>query len=143
MTFPTANVVTTNLETSTSDPSLARVDLLDAINKLNLIMTEINTAGGAVTLDGSGYIPTARIPATITNSGTITLSSGSGIVNVQDILRLTQLPVASIITLTGNVAGDMAFCSNVGNVASNPGIAFYNGTRWRTLAFSANTFANI
>lgn len=37
MTFPTANVVTTNLDNASDDPSLARADLLDAVNKLNLI----------------------------------------------------------------------------------------------------------
>jgi len=143
MTFPTANVSITNLESSTADPNEARVDLLDAVNKLNLIMAEKNSAGGVTVLDGSGYVPTEYIPPTITTTGTITLAPSTGVVNVQDVLRMTQLPVAAILTITGNVTGDMVMCSNVGNVANNPGIAFYNGTGWRTVAFSSNTFANI
>ena len=144
MTFPTANVSIANLDSATDDPSLARADLLDAVNKLNTIISEGGAAGGVALLNGSGYVSTAQIPSTIsTTSADITLAPSTGVVNIQNILRLTQFPTATILTFTGNVSGDMVMCSNVGNIAANPGVAFYNGSVWRGLPFTANVFVNL
>lgn len=144
MTFPTATVNTTNLDSATDDPSSARADLLDAVEKLNTIIDEGGDANGVAILDGSGYLPAAQIPPTITTaSADITLAPNTGVVNIQQILRLTQLPTSTILTFTGNVSGDMVMCSNIGNVAANPGVAFYNGTAWRGLPFTANVFVNL
>lgn len=144
MTFPTATVNTTNLDSATDDPSQARADLLDAVQKLNTIISEGGSASGVALLDGSGYIPTTQISPTLTTtSADITLAPNSGIVNIQNILRLTQFPTATILTFTGNVSGDMVMCSNVGNVAGNPGVAFYTGSAWRGLPFTANVFVNL
>jgi hypothetical protein len=143
MTFPTTPIVTDNLDSATDDPSLAREDLLDAVTKLNTIIAEAGLASGVSVLNGSGQVPTAQIPPTITTTGTLTLNPTSGVVNIQNVLRLTQLPTETILTFTGNVSGDMVMCSNVGNVASNPGVAFYNGTAWRGLPFTANVFVNL
>ena len=144
MTFPTASVNTTNLDSATDDPSAARADLLDAVEKLNLVITEAGTATGVALLDGSGYIPVATIPPTIsTASSTITFQPGSGVVQINNVLRLNQLPTATILTFTGNVSGDMVMCSNVGNIANNPGVAFYNGNIWVGLPFTANVFVNL
>jgi hypothetical protein len=144
MAFPTATVSTTNLDSATDDPSLARADLLDAVEKLNTIIDEGGEAGGVAILDGSGYVPNAQINPQISSaSGDITLAPNSGVVNVQNILRITQLPTATILSFTGNVSGDMAMCSNVGNIANNPGIAIYNGTAWRGLPLTANVFINL
>jgi hypothetical protein len=144
MTFPTANVSIANLDSATDDPSAARADLLDAVQKLNTIISEGGTASGVALLDGSGYLPTTQIPPTITTtSADITLAPSSGVVNIQNILRLTQFATTTILSFTGNVSGDMVMCSNVGNVAANPGVAFYNGTAWRGLPFTANVFVNL
>lgn len=144
MTFPTANVSIANLDSATDDPSQARADLLDAVNKLNLIMSEGGTASGVALLDGSGYIPSTQISPTLTTtSADITLAPNSGVVNIQNILRLTQFSTTTILNFTGNVTGDMAMCSNVGNIAANPGVAFYNGNVWVGLPFNANVFVNL
>ena len=144
MTFPTATVTTANLDSATDDPSLARADLLDAVQKLNTIITDGGTASGVALLDGSGYLPSSQLNPQITNtSGDITLAPNSGVVNIQNILRLSQFPTATILTFTGNVSGDMVMCSNVGNIAANPGVAFYNGSAWRGLPFTANVFVNL
>jgi hypothetical protein len=144
MTFPTATVSTTNLDSATDDPSLARADLLDAVQKLNTIIDEGGDPNGVALLNGSGYIPTTQIPPTIsTTAADITLAPSTGIVNIQNILRLTQFPRATILAFTANVSGDMVMCSNVGNIAATPGIAFYNGTAWRGLPFTANVFVNL
>jgi hypothetical protein len=143
MTFPTVPVNTENLDSDLDNPSLARVDLLDAVQKLNIIINGAGTASNVALLNSSGRIDPNQIPNTISSTGTQIISPSTGVVNIQDILRLTALPVAEVITLTGNIAGDMVLCSNVGNVVANPGLAFYTDLGWRTLAFSSNTFANI
>jgi hypothetical protein len=145
MPFPSTTISTDNLDSETDNPATARADLLDAVQKLNTIIAGAGTASNVVLSDGSNYISTSQIPPTITVSGTMTLSPSTGIVNIQDILRVTMYPVETILTITGNVSGDMIMCSNIGNIANNPGIAFYDGNVnvWRTLAFSSNTFANI
>jgi len=143
MTFPTANVSISNLDSASDDPSQARADLLDAVNKLNLIMAEQNTAGGVVTLDGSGYIATAQIPSTISVGGTQTISPSTGIVNIQSVIRLPSQTTATILALSSPQEGDIAFCSNVGNVASRPGLAIYSGSAWRGLSLTANVFVNL
>lgn len=145
MPFPTSTISTDNLDSDTDNPATARGDLLDAVQKLNSIIAGAGTASNVVLSDGSNYISTSQIPPTITTSGTLTLSPGTGVVNIQDILRVTMYPVATILTITGNVSGDMIMCSNIGNIANNPGIAFYDGNVnvWRTLAFGSSTFANI
>ena len=120
------------------------MDLLDAVEKLNTIIDEGGTAGGVAILDGSAYIPAAQInPQLSTTSGDITFAPNSGVVNIQNILRISQFPTATILAFTGNVSGDMAMCSNVGNVANNPGVAFYTGNVWVGLPFTANVFVNL
>ena len=144
MTFPTGTVNTTNLDSATDDPSLARADLLDAVQKLNTIIDEGGDPNGVAILNGSGYIPTAQIPPTLsTTSADITLAPSTGVVNIQNILRMSQFPTATILAFTGNVSGDMVMCSNVGNIAANPGVVFYNGSAWRGLPFTANVFVNL
>lgn len=145
MPFPSTTISTDNLDSDTDNPATARGDLLDAVQKLNQIIAGAGTASNVVLSDGSNYISSSQIPPTISPTGTLTLSPTTGVVNVQDILRVTMYPVATILTLTGNVSGDMIMCSNVGNIANNPGIAFYDGNVnvWRTLAFGSNIFANI
>lgn len=142
MAFPTATIVTDNLDSATDDPSLARVDLLDAVQKLNTIIDEADGANGVAVLDGSGQIKTEQLPSTITTAG-LTLTPTDGVVNIQNVLRLTQLPTATILGFTSNVSGDMVMCSNIGNVANNPGVAFFNGNVWRGLPFTANVFVNL
>ena len=142
MTFPTANVSIANLDSATDDPSLARADLLDAVQKLNLIMHEAGTAAGVALLDGSARLPTANMQETITTD-TLTLSPSDGIVSIQNRLRITEFPRSTILAFTGNLTGDMVMCSNVGNIANNPGIAFYSGNAWVGLPFTANVFVGL
>lgn len=142
MTFPTANVSIANLDSETDDPSLARTDLLDAVNKLNLIMAEGGAATGVALLDNSAQMPISTIPTTI-STATLTLAPSNGVVNIQNVLRLNALPTATILNFTGNVAGDIMLCSNVGNVANSTGLAIYNGTVWRGLPLTANVFVNL
>jgi len=63
MAFPTTAIVTANLSSGTADPSLARVDLLQAVTDLNTIIAEKNTADGVVVLDENAQILATNCPA--------------------------------------------------------------------------------
>ena len=141
MTFPTTTVNTSNLDSATDDPSLARVDLLDAVNKLNEIISNADAAYGVGVLDGSGYIKSNQIPPTISVSGTMTLSPVTSIVNIQSILRLTSQTETAIVAVTGAQEGDIMLCGNLLTSGANVGgIAFYTGSSWVGLPWTANVF---
>ena len=94
MAFPTASVTTTNLDAGTDDPSLARADLLDAVQKLNTIIAEGGGANGVALLNSSNKLTSTQMPATITATGVQVLNPTGGVVHIQDTLRLTSKTVA-------------------------------------------------
>lgn len=142
MAFPTSNVTVTNLSSSSADPSLARVDLLDAVQKLNTIIDEANTALGVITLDTTGRIRSSQIPNAIGGSSDQIFAPSTGIVSIQSVLRLPALTQAQITGSTGNI-GDIAFCSNLTSYSPDygPGIMFYVGsgstTGWYALPMTS------
>lgn len=60
--WPTVDVDTTNVDASTDDPSQARVDILDAFQKINDMIDDRGAVNGVASLDGSGDVPIAQIP---------------------------------------------------------------------------------
>jgi len=138
MPFPTGTTISTaNLDSGTDDPSLARVDLYDAVVAVNNIISSADTANGLALLDGSGKYKSAKFPTTISVTGTQTISPSTGIVNIQDVVRLTALTNTAISALATPQLGDIAISSNAD--AGNPAICFYNGSAWKYLAFSSLT----
>jgi hypothetical protein len=135
MTFPTSTIATANLDSATDNPSLARADLLQAVQSLNTIISEANTADGVVVLDGSGKISTARLPTTITVTGTQIIQPSTGFVNIRDVLRLTSQPKSDIDLIVDMVAGDIAYCSD--GDAGDACLAVYDGTDWLRVVFGA------
>lgn len=144
MSFPTSTISTDNLDSSADDPSLARVDLLDAVTKLNTIISEADTAYGVPVLNSSGLIKSTQLPTTISAAGTQILSPSTGIVNIQSILRISPQSQATIVALTGVQEGDMVLCANItaGNVNVG-GIAFYTGSAWKAIPWTANVFVSL
>ena len=141
MAFPSTQIVTTNLDSDADSPAAARVDLLDAVQKLNTIISEGGAAGGVCILDGSAQVPSTAIPLTLTPTGVLTFAPSTNIVNIQDIVRLTAQPKADILAIsTGTLAqGDITVVSNASGGA--PSIAFFNGVRWQYI--STGTFATL
>lgn len=135
MAFPTGVVISeANLDSGTDDPSLARSDLLLAVQSLNTIIDGAGAADGVAVLDPSGRIPAAQIPPTLSpTSGVMTLSPATGVVKIQDILRLQILTTGGVEALTGT-EGDMAYVQD-GN-ANTACLAIYDGTNWRRLPFA-------
>jgi hypothetical protein len=132
MAFPTNQVNTTNLDSGTDDPSLAREDLLDAVQKLNTIISEGGAANGVALLNSSAKLNSTQIPATISATGVQTLSPTSGVVAIQDVLRLGGLTVSDLSGLTSQ-AGDIAYCTDGSGSTGEPTIAVYDGTNWRAI----------
>lgn len=132
MAFPTTQVTTTNLDSGTDDPSLAREDLLDAVQKLNTIISEGGAANGVALLSSSGKLGATQMPAQITATGTQVINPTNGVVNIQDVLRLSPLTSTELNALT-SVAGDFAYCSSGSDSSGEPCLAFYDGTNWRAI----------
>lgn len=128
MTFPSTAITTTNLNSPSADPSLARVDLLTAVEYINTIIADKNTANGVVVLQGDGTIASTQMPTAI-SPNTLTLSPVSTVVKIEDILRLQLIPSAVLKNLTTPIAGDVALSSDADG--GNPALCFYDGTAWR------------
>jgi hypothetical protein len=139
MTFPTTAITTTNLDSSADSPASARADILDAVQKLNTIIAEANTASGVCVLTGSAKIPSSSIPAQITlSAGVQVINPVDGVVNIRDILRLQTNTVSELTALTSQ-AGDVAYASN--GAGGNPCLAFYDGTTWKRVTVGATISA--
>lgn len=139
MTFPTTPVNTTNLDSSSDSPASARADILDAVQKLNTIISGAGAADGVCVLTGSGKIPAASIPSQITlAAGVQVINPVDGIVNIRDVLRMQQMTSVDILALASPVAGDIAFATDGDSTA--PALCIYDGDDWRTLSLSSLGF---
>lgn len=139
MAFPTSQIDTTNLDSATDDPSLARADLYDAVVALNSIIADKNAANGVLVLGSTGKVTATQLPATITSTGTQTFNPTNGVVNIQNVLRLSSLTVAQANALTTNTAGDIAMISN--GDAGSLCVAVYDGTNWKRIALGTTISA--
>lgn len=133
MAFPTTQIGTTNLDSSSDDPSLARADLLLAVQSLNTIIAEAGGANGVALLNGSNELPSSRIPSSLSPSGTLTLSPGSGRVKIEDVLRLQQLTTDDVLALTDNQAGDLVYVTDGDSGESC--LAVYSSDQWNVVQF--------
>ena len=117
MTFPANanNIVTTNLDAGTDDPSAARANLKAALDEISNIIGGRGTASGIASLDSNTLIPAAQIPNELNSSSgqNLTLDPATGIVVVEDIIRLNPR-TKSQLNATSNLAdGMIAFASDV------------------------------
>lgn len=134
MGFPTGTTISTdNLDSASDDPSLARTDLLLAVQSVNTMIAGAGAADGIALLNSSGQIPSNQIPNTISpTSGVMTLSPVEGFVKIQDILRLQIMTTDQLENLGSIVEGDCAYCSD--GDAGDPCLAVYDGTSWLRIA---------
>lgn len=139
MAFPTSQIDTTNLDSATDNPSLARADLYDAVTALNSIIADKNAANGVLVLGSTGKITATQLPATITSTGTQVFNPTNGVVNIQNVLRLSSLTVAQANALTTNTTGDIAMISD--GDAGSLCVAVYDGTNWKRIALGTTISA--
>jgi hypothetical protein len=134
MTFPIGvSVSEDNLDSGSDSPSLARSDILLAVQLLNQIISSANLAQGVCVLDGSAQIDSTQMPATLATA-TLTLNPTDKVVNIQNVLRLTALPATDIDAIDGAQVGDIAISDDADS--GDPAVCFYDGTDWRYLALS-------
>ena len=133
MTFPTGSVSTDHLDGATDSPASARSDLLDAVQKLNDIISSYDSASGIAPLDGTGKVSNTNLPSTLTTTScNLILDPNSDVVKIQNILELTSQTTAQLNALTG-VEGQVAYCSD--GDGGNKCLAVYNGTNWVRVTF--------
>ncbi len=138
MAFPSGTSISTaNLDSASDDPSLARANLLTAVQTLNQLIASENSASGVAVLDGNAQLDTAHIPPEISPT-TLTLSPVDGIVKVEDRVRLQIKTAAQVLAWADPAVGDMCLIATDLTGAS-PKLAMYDGTNWRYVALSTWT----
>jgi hypothetical protein len=130
MAWPTT-VTTTNLDSDTDSPYLARPEIYATAVAVN----DIIASRAAASLDATTKVPTAQLPIAMT---TQTFQPSTTRVTFENIIRLTPQTVSELTSLTGS-AGDIAYCSN--GDAGSACVAVYNGTNWKKVVFGANISA--
>lgn len=131
MAFPSTEVSTNNLDSASDDPSLARADLLDAVQKLNTIISEGGSAGGVALLNSSGKVPSSQMPANINTTGTLTLNPSNSIVAINSIMRLEPLTTTAVSNIAAPSTGDMVMTTD--GDSGEPCPAVYDGVQWRRI----------
>jgi hypothetical protein len=139
MTFPTSAITTDNLSSGSSDPSLARADLLLAVQHINTIVSEANGAGGVAVLDGSARIASTRLPSTYSPSENLTLAPSTGVVKIQNVLRLQQLTTDQVLLLADSTDGDVVYVTD--GDSGDPCLAVYANSNWNVLTFNQGTIS--
>lgn len=108
-----ANVVTSNVDSASDNPSLARNDIYLALLELQNVINGRNTASGVCGLDSNSLVPNTNLPNNLISSSgyNLTLTPNTGRVTVNDILKLNPKTVSELEALSTQ-AGDIAYCSN-------------------------------
>lgn len=136
MTFPTLPIDTANLDSDSADPSLARVDLLQAVESLNTIMTEAGTAFGVALLNSAGTISQTQVPASLIPDENLVLAPSTGMIVVNGQLRIRTTDRGTLVQITDGVAGDIALCSDAD---TSPVLCIFDGTDWKYLPLASLT----
>jgi hypothetical protein len=139
MAFPTTQVSTDNLDSSADDPSLARADLLLAVQNLNTIVSERGTAGGVALLNGSGELASSQLPSTYAPTQTLTLAPTTGVVKIEDVLRLQPLTTDDVLALQDSANGDVVFVTD--GDSGSPCLSIYANSQWNVIPFNSGTIA--
>ena len=131
----TNNIVTTNLDAATDDPSQARANLKDALDEISNIINGRGQASGVASLDSNTLIPATQIPDEINSSSgqSLTLDPSTGIVIVEDIIKMNPKTKASLNSFSGLANGMIAFCSDEeADSAGATGVpVYYRDGFWR------------
>ena len=137
----TNNIVTTNLDAGTDDPSAARANLKSALDEISNIINGKGQASGVASLDSNTKILAAELPDEINSSSgqSLTLDPNTGIVIIEDIVKLNPKTKSQLNAFSGLANGMIAFASDVdADSASADGVpVYYRDGFWRK--FSDNS----
>jgi hypothetical protein len=135
MAFPDVDIVTTNLDSDSDSPAAARVQILQAVQALNVIIAGAGLADGVALLNAGGAIPSNQLPNSIAPSGILTLAPADGFVKIEDILRLQFFATETLEAVVGAAAGDVAYV--IDGDDGDPCIAVNDGTDWLRISLGA------
>jgi hypothetical protein len=126
-----ANVTTTHLDSADDSPAQARVELYNALIELQNVINGRGTSNGVASLDATTKIPSAQMPNEINSSTStdLTLDPATGIVAVEDIVKLNPITRSAAYAVTGLADGMMVMLSDGDSTATKP--AYYSGGVWR------------
>lgn len=133
MTFPSGTLLTNGVDSGTSSPADGRQNIKDAITALNAIIDSPNTAYNVCVLDGNGQVPSTSIPGTVVTPSDLSLQPGSGVVKINDFLRLQIVTKTSVLARSYNAFGDMVLYAD-DLTGANAGIAIWDGSHWKIIA---------
>lgn len=125
------NVTTTHLDSALDSPAEARVELYNALLELQNVINGRAAANGVASLDSSTKIPSAQMPNEINSSAStdLTLDPATGIVTVEDIVKLNPITRSAAYAVSGLADGMMAMLSDGDSTVTKP--AYYSGGVWR------------
>jgi len=125
------NVTTTHLDSALDSPAEARVELYNALIELQNVINGRGAVNGVASLDANTKIPSAQMPDEInsTTSTDLTLDPATGIVAVEDIVKLNPITRSAAYAVTGLADGMMAMLSDGDSTVTKP--AYYAGGVWR------------
>lgn len=114
-----SNVSTTNLDSGSDSPALARPDIKAAFDELTAVINGRGSASGVAPLNASTKIDPNYLPDEINSASgnNLTLDPATGKVALEEILNLKPQTVAQLNGRSDIALGDVAFCSN-GNAGS-------------------------
>lgn len=131
----TNNINTTALDSSADDPSIARGHLKDALDEIKNIINGRAESNGVASLDSNTLIPAAQIPNELNSSSgqSLTLDPSTGIVIVEDIIKMNPKTKAQLNAVSGLADGMIAFCSDEeADSAGATGVpVYYRDSAWR------------
>jgi len=130
------NVITTNVDSASDDPSLAREDIYNAMLELQAVINGRGSASGVASLDASSLVPAAQLPNTIESSvgNNLILAPDTTRVAIQDIINLNPKTVTELNALSA-IQGDVAYCSD--GDAGSKCIAVYDGSAWKVVSLGS------
>lgn len=133
MAWPTndSNISTTNLDAGTDSPAAARADLKAALDELSNVINGRNEASGVAGLDASSKISAAQLPDEINSSAStnLTLDPTTGLVVIEDVLKLNPQTRAQLYARSDLADGMMAIASDGDSTVDTP--VYYAGGVWR------------
>ena len=130
------NVSTSNLDSDTDSPALARPDIKAAFDELVAVIDGRNTANGVAGLNASSKILATYLPDEINSSAAtdLTLDPTTGKVKIEEIINLAPQTTAQLNARTDQATGDVAFCSDGGDDSAGVGcLAVWDGNDWRAV----------
>tara|TARA_R100000995_G_scaffold28545_2_gene12520 strand:- start:1307 stop:1738 length:432 start_codon:yes stop_codon:yes gene_type:complete len=125
------NVTTTHLDSADDSPAQARVELLNALLELQNVINGRGAVNGVASLDANTKVPSAQMPDEINSSGStdLTLDPATGIVAVEDIIKLNPITRTAAYAVSNLADGMMAMMSDGDSTVTKP--AYYSGGVWR------------